>query len=246
MRAHALSHIFVSLYSRCILAVEPYAISLYRNLHRCHPLHALLEPYLRYAIHTAVNARKTWYMYMGVSIDVVNGIAAKASSRAPLSCAARLEARGMTAGGSSTASGGRSRVCLLPSYPYVEDAALIAAAIQDYVCAVVEDMYANDEDVASDDELHAFMREAAHAHGEKSGADVRSRDTVTSLVSDLIYTATVEFNAHTARCWTSYSNPLLAPKKHEANVAGWQVLPDALRWLFSTQAPPPPRIHPSL
>ena len=211
MRAHALSHIFVSLYSHCILAVEPYAISLYRNLHRCHPLHALLEPYLRYAIHTAVNARKTWYMYMGVSIDVVNGIAAKASSRAPLSCAARLEARGMAAGGSSTASGGRSRVCLLPSYPYVEDAALIAAAIQDYVCAVVEDMYANDEDVASDDELHAFMREAAHARGEKSGTDVRSRDTVTSLVSDLIYTATVEFNAHTARCWTSYSNPLLAP-----------------------------------
>ena len=51
---------------------------------------------------------------------------------------------------------------------------------------------------------------------------------------------------HSSRHMASVSNPLLAPKKHEANVAGWQVLPDALRWLFSTQAPPPPRIHPSL
>ena len=58
---------------------------------------------------------------------------------------------------------------------------------------------------------------------------------------------------HSSRHMASVSNPLLAqfakprrPSSTKLTGAGRQVLPDALRWLFATQAPPPPRIDPRL
>ena len=58
---------------------------------------------------------------------------------------------------------------------------------------------------------------------------------------------------HSSRHMASVSNPLLAqfakprcPRSTKLTGTGRQVLPDALRWLFATQAPPPPRIGPRL
>ena len=60
MSAHALAHLYASLYLNCIARVEPFAIAMHRCLHHSHPAHVLLLPYLKYAVSTAVTARQYW------------------------------------------------------------------------------------------------------------------------------------------------------------------------------------------
>ncbi len=192
--ADAQVHEVVEHLLRTHLIIELLDLAMRRTLAEAHPVNALLSPHLADTMAVNTSAR-TALLAPGGPIDSTMAVGSKGafelmgrvwhdhrildSQDVPLD----LRERGV------------DDVEALPDYPWRDDALKLWEVVHCYVAAVVEHFYASDEDVAEDDELHAFHAEIRDPRGgnvrDMPGGEARfrTRDELSGFLTRVVYRA---------------------------------------------------------
>ncbi len=177
------------------LLVEAFAVSARRNLASAHPLTALLEPHFEHthfinytARHSLIADGGTLDQLMPQPIAATRALVASALSTFDVGAGdprSRLRARGLLDADA------------LPECPYREDALPHWDSLHQWVGDYLRLYYRDDEAVSGDPELQSFVAElSAQDGGRLRGVpEVRSVDALTSLVTLVIFTASVQHAA---------------------------------------------------
>ncbi|MBK8691913.1 MAG: hypothetical protein IPN17_06315 [Deltaproteobacteria bacterium] len=177
------------------LLVEAFAVSARRNLASAHPLTALLEPHFEHthfinytARHSLIADGGTLDQLMPQPIAATRALVASALSTFDVGAGdprSRLRARGLLDADA------------LPECPYREDALPHWDSLHQWVGDYLRLYYRDDAAVSADAELQSFVAElSAQDGGRLRGVpEVRSVDALTSLVTLVIFTASVQHAA---------------------------------------------------
>ncbi|MBN8611524.1 MAG: lipoxygenase [Deltaproteobacteria bacterium] len=166
-----------------------------RNLPPQHPLHVLLTPHFETTLQINDSAKNS-LVAPGGGVDHVLG--------GTLETSVRLTALGLAELRIDEASPIKQLALRkvddtsrLPVYPYRDDAIDVWGAISRFVSAYVELYYADDERVASDTELAAFLAELGSQDGGRlvGVPTVTTRAVLSELVASLIFIASAQHSA---------------------------------------------------
>lgn len=186
------------------LLLEPFAISLHRNLHHRHPLHRLLIPHFEgtvfinnQAMETLINPSGPVDRILITPIELAAPVLAEEFASINfnnLFPKVEMEARGVL---------DASKL----DFPYRDYALDLWEAVHAWVSSVVFDYYENDSTVSSDHELQSFASEVASntswsgfgddafLQGDSQAAIISTRPYLTDVVTMLIFTASCQHAA---------------------------------------------------
>lgn len=178
--------------ARTHFVIEPFAVSMPRNLSERHPLHVLLKPHFEGTI-AINNSAHTSLIAPEGGVDAVMSGTIEASRRAVVAAwrefhftdsflDTALAARGVGDGQA------------LPYYPYRDDGRLLWTAIESFVGDYVDVYYQDHAAVRADAELQAWMAEMVADDGGRMpsvGKDggIPDKSTLVGLLSNIIFIA---------------------------------------------------------
>ncbi len=196
--ADANYHELISHLARTHLVIEPFVIATNRQLASNHPLYILLKPHFQGTL--AINdAAQSGLISPGGTVDKllagtigsaralsVHGVKTFNFDEALLPIA--LKKRGV------------DDPSLLPEYPYRDDALLVWEAIATWVKNYLSIYYANDNDVARDSELQAWVKEITSNEGGRvtsfgQNGQIRTLAYLIDAVTLLIFTGSAQHAA---------------------------------------------------
>eukprot|EP01125_Pyxidicula_operculata_P001885 TRINITY_DN1177_c0_g2_i3.p1 TRINITY_DN1177_c0_g2~~TRINITY_DN1177_c0_g2_i3.p1 ORF type:complete len:656 (-),score=156.88 TRINITY_DN1177_c0_g2_i3:146-2113(-) len=170
------------------LAVEPFAIAMYRNLPINHPVYKLIHPHLKYVIAINTIGRKTLISPGGIAdktlcVDVVKALQKgfRAWTVADMYLKYDLKKRRV------------DDPAKLPNYFYRDDSLLIWKTVEKFVRNMLGLFYENDTDVVEDNEVQNWASDI-YKNGlpeDKFYTDIRTVSQLVQLVTAVIFTASV-------------------------------------------------------
>ncbi|KAK6478117.1 arachidonate 5-lipoxygenase-like [Huso huso] len=180
---------------RTHLVMEVFCVATLRQLPTVHPVYKLLAPHLRYTLEINTRARSQL-----ISDDGIFKRVRSTGGRALLLLSQREFQTLSYKSLQPLLDFQRRGVMKLRDYFYREDSLMLWDAIQSYVSGLVSLYYSSDSDVTQDSELQLWIRdvtEEGFGDTPKFGlsSELRSRKELVTLLSVVIFTATVQHAA---------------------------------------------------
>ncbi|XP_058877297.1 polyunsaturated fatty acid 5-lipoxygenase-like [Acipenser ruthenus] len=180
---------------RTHLVMEVFCVATLRQLPTVHPVYKLLAPHLRYTLEINTRARSQL-----ISDDGIFKRVSSTGGRALLLLSQREFQTLSYKSLQPLLDFQRRGVMKLRDYFYREDSLMLWDAIQSYVSGLVSLYYSSDSDVTQDSELQLWIRdvtEEGFGDTPKFGlsSELRSRKELVTLLSVVIFTATVQHAA---------------------------------------------------
>ncbi len=192
----AMQHESVAHLGDCHLIIEPIVVASNRQLSRQHPVLTLLKPHFRFTININDDAL-TGLIAPGGVVAVNVGVSIESTRE--LVRQAHLNWRWDENNPDQLFK--LRGTDMLPSFPFRDDTRLLWKATHDFVSSYLRSYYANDQDVAQDNELQAWIGELISPlycafkglNGLKANADgsatLDNLDYLIDIVAQIIYIA---------------------------------------------------------
>ncbi|KAK3282481.1 hypothetical protein CYMTET_9785 [Cymbomonas tetramitiformis] len=215
LNADAQYHMIVAYWLKTFACMEPFVLSMHRNLSTMHPIYKLLRPYFRYSLAYNAMARESLTSKGGM-FEALFSLGDQSLNLAiaeyqnwkfeDFGLPSSLESRGLT---------GEEH---LPDYPYREDGLLIWAAVVDYVRDYVNLYYHADQDVKQDKELQNWYNDSFKTGHHRLVEEKKltpepmiSRDLLTKTLVYLIWNSSAQNTILTRGCYDEYGFPAIRP-----------------------------------
>ena len=198
----------------CHLVMESVIVSAHRQLAESHPLHVLLEPHFEFTLSANAYAKETLFCPGGNTDRLQSGTIEGTTALVQGALAAYAFCR--TDAPTAFADRRVDDLEGLPDYPFRDDALASYGPIERFARAYVRLYYQSADDVAGDEELHAWVREMGASDGGKlhrviDGERLETVEDVVMLVTRILYTCTTYHAAINYSSWDFLAYPPNAP-----------------------------------